>query len=295
MIVVVGGSGLLGRQIVGTLTAQGERVRVVVRDTIRARRTLGVDVDVRGGDVRQPGQLDEVLSGVTTVVSAFHGFLGGRGNGPQEVDVAGNRHVVDAARRAGASVVLVSMIGATADSDLELARAKHAAEEHLRNSGTPWTIVRSGLFLETWLAILTQTAGRSGRPVVFGRGDRLLPFVSATDVAAVTSRAAVDATLHGQVLEVTGTPLTMCDLAQELQRSRGWQGELRHVPQPVLRALGYLARPTAPALARKARAALAMDLTQPALPGATSQLGRPPRQVRDVLRSLLAPAHDLQP
>lgn len=284
MIVVVGGSGLLGRQVVDTLTARGEQVRVVVRDGSRARGALGEHVEVHVADVLQKKGLDELLVGASVVVSAFHGFLGGRRAGPQEVDVRGNRHLVDAAQRAGASVVLVSLIGAAADSDLELGRAKHAAEEHLRASGTPWTIVRSGPFLETWLAVLAQTAGASGRPLVFGRGERRLAFVSATDVAYVVSRAVLDATLRGQVLEVAGAPLTMIELAHALQACRGWQGDVRHVPRPVLRALSMLTRPVAPAFARKNRAALAMDTgAGAALTGGAELLDRPPLQVGDVL------------
>lgn len=69
----------------------------------------------------------------------------------------------------------------------------------------------AGPFLETWLAVLAQTAGKSGRPLVFGYGDLPLPFVSAGDVAAVVSRATADTTLRGQILEVAGKPLTMSD------------------------------------------------------------------------------------
>ena len=60
---------------------------------------------------------------------------------------------------------------------------KYAAEEHLRGSGTPWTIVRAPAYLETYIRLFEQTAARSGRPLVFGRGDNPINFVSADDVA----------------------------------------------------------------------------------------------------------------
>lgn len=261
MIVVVGGSGVLGRQVVQRLAAEGERLRVVVRDGPRARCLLPPDAEVRTHDVRDAEGLDELLTGASVVVNAFHGFLGGRGAGPAQVDDRGNRHVVDAAVRVGVAVVLVSVLEAAADSALELARAKRAAEDHLRASGAPWTIVRSGPFLETWRAVLAETAGASGRPLVLGRGDRPLGFVPVADVARVVTRAVLDPTLRGQVLEVPGGggAQTMVELAREVQAERGWHGEPRHVPRPVLRGLGLLARPVAPAFARKSRAALAMD------------------------------------
>jgi uncharacterized protein YbjT (DUF2867 family) len=285
VIVVAGGSGQLGRRVVSDLLARGERVRVFVRDAGRARSLLGGDVEVLTGDVRQPAGLDEVLGGASVVVSAVHGFLGGRGAGPVEVDQRGNANLVDAAAAADASVVLVSVIGA-ADSNVDLFRAKHAAEQHLRASGTGWTIVRSGPFIETWLSILTQTA-RSGRPVIFGRGDQPLPFVCAADVASVVSHAVLDTTLRGQVLEVAGEPMTMTELAHALQGSLGWHGTPRHVPRPMLRALGTLARPVNPAFARKNRVALAMDTTDLGTETeASALLGRAPLPVSAVLTRL---------
>lgn len=278
MIVVAGGSGLLGQHVVADLLAQGETVRVLVRDATRARALFVDTVEVVGVDVRRAAGLEELMADASVLVSAVHGFLGGRGAGPLEVDERGNAHLIDAATAHGVGVVLLSVLGASADSPLDLFRAKHTAEEHLRGSGTPWTIVRASAFLETWLDILTKTAHTSGRPLIFGRGHQPIPFVSALDVAAATSRAATDTSLRGQVLEISGEPMTMTELARALQAARGWHGTPRHLPRPLLLALSVIARPINPALARQTKTALAMD-TRPLTNSAptTSPLG-PPRQ-----------------
>ncbi len=287
MIAVAGGGGLLGRQVVKDLVLRGEHVRVLVRDAPRARAVLGDEVEVRVADVRQPG-LSEVVGGASVIVSAIHGFLGGRGAGPGDVDQRGNANLIDAAATVGASVVLVSVIGASPDSTLELFRAKHAAEQHLLASGVSWTIVRAAAFMETWLNILAETAGSSGRPVVFGQGTVPIPFVSAADVAAVVSRAATDTTLRGQLVEVAGEPMSMSELAHALQAAQGWSGEIHHVPRPVLRLLAALSQPVNPAFARKNHAALEMDTNRSEAPTAqlTSLLGRPPLKVADVISRL---------
>jgi NADH dehydrogenase len=88
-----------------------------------------------------------------------------------------------AAASARAGVVLVSVVGAAADSPLELSRAKYAAEQNLRASGVPWTIVRASAFAELWAEIMTK-------PVVFGRGNNPVNFVSVSDVAAAVAAAA---------------------------------------------------------------------------------------------------------
>lgn len=281
MILVAGGSGELGRRVVARLVSAGERVRVLVRDADTARTVLGRDVEVVAGDIRRRDDVDHAVDGSAVVVSAVHGFLGGRGAGPWEVDQRGNAHLVDAAARAGADVVLVSVLGA-ADAGLDLFRAKYAAEQHLRASGTKWTVVRAGPFLETWVAVLTGTA-RSGRPLVFGRGRQPLPFVSVEDVADVVTHAALGTGLRGRVVEVAGEPTTLTELAEALQAARGWDGRPRHLPRPVLALLGLGARPVAPAFARQNRAALAMDTKGLQGENHAGVLGRPPRSVGAVL------------
>jgi uncharacterized protein YbjT (DUF2867 family) len=284
MIVVAGGSGLLGRLVVEDLRARCETVRAVVRDERRARDVLGPDVEIVAADVRDRRAVGEALQGAAVVVSALHGFLGGRGAGPAEVDVQGNRHLVDAARTVGADVVLVSVLGASASTPVELFRAKFVAETELQGSGVPWTIVRASAFLETWLTILAQTAGKSHRSMVFGRGERLIPFVSVVDVAAVVAEATIQPESRAQVLEVSGPDVTMNQLARALQAHEGWSGGARHLPRAVLRMLSLLARPVSPAFARQNSTALAMD-TVP-LPGRVtpvSPLGTARRSVADVL------------
>jgi len=53
--------------------------------------------------------------------------------------------------------------------------------------------------------------------------------------------------------------LTLNELARLLQGSMGASGALRHVPRTGLRAMGALARPFNPTMARLARSSLAMD------------------------------------
>src|SRR4029077_17320537 len=122
--------------------------RVLTRDRRRAAHLEGSRVEVIEGDVRDGGSLGGAMAGVSTVVSAIHGF-GDIGNvSPASVDRDGNRRLIDAAAAANATVVLMSIVGASAEHPMELFRMKHAAEEHLRSSGVPWTIVRATAFAE---------------------------------------------------------------------------------------------------------------------------------------------------
>ena len=69
------------------------------------------------------------------------------------------------------------------------------------------------------------------KPLVFGRGDNPINFVSVDDVAAVVARAVTDLQLRDMVLEVGGPEnLTFNQLAALLQSVCGLPGKVRHVP-----------------------------------------------------------------
>ena len=260
MILVAGGTGTLGTRLVPRLAGDGLAVRVLTRDPARARHLAGPGVEVARGDVRDAASVTRALRGAGTVISAIQGFAGPGGVSPASVDQDGNANLIHAAARGGAAFVLVSVVGASPGHPTGLFRAKHAAEESLRTSGIPWTIVRATAFMETWATIMSQPLYASGKIPVFGRGDNPVNFVSAADVAALTALAVTDTGLRGQVLELGGPDnLTFNQFAAIVQETTGRRGAVRHIPRPALQAMARLAPAIKPALARQARAALAMD------------------------------------
>jgi uncharacterized protein YbjT (DUF2867 family) len=260
VIVVAGGTSTLGARLVPRLAGQGHAVRVLTRDPARAGHLAGPGVEVVRADVRDPASVAQALRGAGTVISAVHGFAGPGGVSPASVDRTGNAHLINAAARAGAAFVLVSVVGASPSHPIGLFRAKYAAEEMLRASGIPWTIVRATAFMETWGTIMGRPLQASGKIRVFGRGDNPVNFVSATDVAALVSQTATSPALRGQILELGGPDnLTFNQVAAILQQATGHRGTVRHIPRPALQITAWLTAPIKPARARQARAALAMD------------------------------------
>ena len=260
MILVAGGTGRLGADVVGRLLGRGLPVRVLARNPAGAGQFEEGSVEIVPGDVRDGASAAAAMAGVTTVVSAVQGFAGPGRVTPASVDRDGNVNLIDAAAAQGAAVVLMSVVGASPDSGMELFRMKHAAEEHVRASRVPWTIVRSTAFLELWISILEQTAGRGGRPLVFGRGENPINFVSVGDVAALVDRVVTDEGARGEVLEIGGPDnVTFNELAAAVQAGAGRTKAPRHVPVPMLRLMAAALGPLKPELARQARAALVMD------------------------------------
>jgi NADH dehydrogenase len=292
VIVVAGGTGTLGTRLVPRLAGAGVPVRVLTRDPARAQHLAGRGVQVARGDVRDPAQVARAVRGAGTVISAVHGFAGPGRVSPATVDRAGNANLIGAAARTGAAFILVSAAGVAPGHPIGLFRAKYAAEDMLRASGIPWTIVRATAFMETWATIMSQMLGASGRILVFGRGDNPVNFVSATDVAALIARAVTDPGLRGQVLELGGPDnLTFNQVAAILQETTGRHAPVRHIPRPALGAMAWLAAGIKPALARQARAALVMDtidMTFDPAPARRAFPGLPDTGMPSAIKELLA-------
>jgi uncharacterized protein YbjT (DUF2867 family) len=259
-VLVAGGTGRLGTVVVGALAGRKVDVRVMTRDPQRAGHLAGEHVELVIGDVRDPVATAMAAAGVDVVVSAVHGFAGPGGGSPATVDRDGNLHLIRAAESAGADMVLMSVVGAAPDSPFELFRMKHAAEIALAASNVPATVVRATAFLELWVDLLNSTAGRSNRPLVFGRGQNPINFVSVGEVAALVERVVTDRATRGQTLEIGGPDnLTLTELAAMVAKDRGSAKNPRHLPRPALHVMAATVGRLRPELGRQARAALAMD------------------------------------
>jgi NADH dehydrogenase len=104
---------------------------------------------------------------------------------------------------------------------------------------------------------MRRTAGRSHRPLVFGRGENLVTFSAVDDVTAAVGRALTDPACRNHVMEVGGPTMTFNQLAASLAGELGpATRNPRHVPRPLLRAMAAAGHGGP---ARKADAALAMD------------------------------------
>jgi len=110
MILVAGGTGLLGRQVVARLVARNVPVRVLTRDATHARLALGSladRVEIVTGDVRDRASLASAVRGVHTVVAAVQGFGGRDAGGLAAVDRDGNLNLVRVSAAAGVSHFLL--------------------------------------------------------------------------------------------------------------------------------------------------------------------------------------------
>lgn len=260
MILVAGGTGRLGVELISLLTARGHRLRILSRDLEHARQLLGDVADFAAGDARDRGSLEGAATGVEAVISAMTGF-GPGGNGPRAVDYEGNLNLIRSAEAAGAQrFILLSVHGAAATHPMELLRMKHRAEEALRASRLDWRILRPTVFMELWAGIVGDRHLRTGKATVFGRGDNPVNFISTRDVARFVELALVDPGLSHQTIDIGGPEnVTFNELVSEVENAIGRKARVRHVPIPLMRLTRALIEPLKPDLAGMIEAGIVTD------------------------------------
>ena len=182
-IVVIGGSGLIGKKLVANLTGRGH-------EAVSASPSSGVNTLTGEG-------LPEALAGARVVVDVS--------NSPSWSDDAvmeffrtstGNILVAEKAAGVGHHVAL-SVVGADRLKDSGYMRAKVAQEGLIRSGGVPYTILRATQFFE----FLGGIAGKGDGEVRLSTAP--MQPLAADDVASTLADVAVKPPANG-MLEVAG-------------------------------------------------------------------------------------------
>src|SRR5690242_813390 len=129
LVLVVGASGVLGRETVRCLHAAGHRVRGMTRDGRRMRDLESLGAEPVIGDLTDRASLMRACADVDRVFAAAHGALSRGRNRSEAVDDVGHRSMIDVARDAGvARFVYTSAHGAAPNQPIDFFRTKWAIE-----------------------------------------------------------------------------------------------------------------------------------------------------------------------
>lgn len=256
MILVVGGTGRLGRAVVPLLLAAGQQVRIMARGKSQPfPQKMDDGVELLRGDLGSDADCRQAVAGCTGVVFTASGF-GIKDSNPRAVDRDGAVRLVRAAAAAGVRhMVMMSMPGAAAGAPIDFLRCKAAAEDAVRASGMDWTIVRIGALLEQRLEIMRAPLESKGKVPVLGSGAAPVTYTSVRDAAAVVVRALHDPALRNRVIEWGSETLTANQIADAVL-ARAGHGSVQRIPAAVVRLLSVVARPFSRFLARVAGAAV---------------------------------------
>ena len=188
LILVVGGSGTVGKGIVEILKSQGHTVRVTTsRDAGRKDGVENVRVNLLTGE-----GLSQAFEGVDR---AF--FLSPAGYADQYAVLS--PLIQEAKRRGLKKVVLMSAMGANAVPTSPLRRA----EVELEKSGLNYNIIRPNWFLQNFNTFWIGGIQSQGK-ILLPAGNAKVSFIDARDISAVAAKLLVSEDRNNRDFDLTG-------------------------------------------------------------------------------------------
>lgn len=255
LVTVFGGSGFVGRHLVQALARRGYRIRVAVRRPDLAGHVVHLgnvgQIQPVQANLRVRWSVDRAVEGADHVVNLV-GILHESGRQRfSSVHDFGARAVAEAARAQGATMIQMSSLGASPDSESSYARTKAAGERAVFETLPKAVVVRPSIVFGPEDQFFNRFANMARfspfLPLIGGGRTRFQP-VYVGDVAEAIARA-VDGTVPGGKTYELGGPevLTFRECMEKMLDATERQRWLVNVPWWVARmqasVLGLLPKP----------------------------------------------------
>ncbi len=230
MILVTGGTGNIGRQLVMQLAQTGKPFSVMVRNAAKEQPMLGQipNVTVVEGDFSKTNTLPAALEGVDRVFLLTPSDF-------RQVDQQGN--FILAAKAAGVKhIVKLSVVGAAPDAPAQLMRWHAQCERLLEQSGMAWTHLRPHVFYQYWLQLVFPINMTGGFYASLDENVPL-PAIDIRDIAAAAVRCLTEPGHEGKVYRLTGPEaLTNVQVAEKIGRVLGRHVSYSYMPPEQTKA-----------------------------------------------------------
>ena len=232
-VLVLGGTGHLGRHAVASLVSMGASVRVMSRNPAAAREILGETPEIVPGDLLDDETVRLALDGVERVIVAVSAIAPSTFRQAREIECDAVLALLDKGQNATLRrVVLVSIyevdLELAARLGIEAAQIKGDVESYLRDSKLNWTVLGQPPSMDLFFALIRQ--GKT--MVVPGGGPPSLPHIAPQDTGALAALAVLRNDLHGQRLRLSG-PGAMSFPEAARRIGEVWQRPLKFVALPL--------------------------------------------------------------
>lgn len=239
-VLVVGGTGTLGRQIARRALDAGHSVRCMVRSPRKAAFLQEWGCELTRGDLLEPDSLDYALEGQQAVIDAATA----RANdsvSTYAIDWSGKQNLFAACDRAGVRrVVFLSLLDAARHRRVPLMDIKACSEQWLEASDLDYTILRVAAFMQGLISqfaipvLENQTVWVSGTPTP-------IAYMNTQDVARFAVAALERPETVRRGFPVVGPRAwTTGEITQLCERCSGKSARVVRVPPVVMRSIEAL-------------------------------------------------------
>ncbi len=222
MILFTGLTGAVGTELVKLLPEYGIRARGLVRNPDKAESLRQAGVEIMPGDMADEAAVRAALTGCEQAFLLM-------ANCREQLDL--EKHFVDLARQCGVRhIVKMSANSAGADSSALLKRYHGESENHIRQSGLAYTLVRPNFFMQNMLHVAGSIVEQD--KFFMPMRDGQVGIIDVRDVAHFTLAVLTRPGHENTTCEITGPELlSFQDIATQLSEVMG--REIHYVDLPA--------------------------------------------------------------
>jgi uncharacterized protein YbjT (DUF2867 family) len=234
-LLILGGTGTLGRQIVLQALTKGYQVRCVVRNFRKANFLKEWGVELVYGDLTKPETIPPCLKGITAVIDASTS----RPNeldSLKQVDWDGKLALIEAAKIANVKrFIFFSAQNVEQFENIPLMKLKYGIEKKLKESEIPYTIFRltgfyQGLIEQYAIPILENL------PIWATNENTYISYMDTQDIAKFTLRSLQISQTVNQTFFLSGLKSWVSsEIISLCEQLAGQTAKVQRVPLSVLK------------------------------------------------------------
>ena len=238
-LLIIGGTGTLGRQIVLQALTKGYQVRCLVRNFRKASFLKEWGVELVYGDLSRPETIPPCLKGITAIVDAST-------SRPDEldslkkVDWDGKLWLIEAAKAANIKrFVFFSAQNVEQFKNIPLMKLKNGIEKKLIESGIPYTIFKltgfyQGLIEQYAIPILENL------PIWVTNENTYISYMDTQDIAKFCLRSLQIPQTTNQTFFLSGSrEWTSSEIINLCEQLAGQKAKVQRIPLFVLKFVSY--------------------------------------------------------
>ncbi|KZT04727.1 NmrA-like family protein [Laetiporus sulphureus 93-53] len=211
--IITGATGGLGSQVLKYLLRLVPATDIIVslhNPNGASSQIVSSGVEIRHGDYGDPSTLDEAFRGGDKVLIISYPNISGR--------IPYHVNAIDAAKRCGIKHVYYTSLMFASDSVAAVMQDHLASEKYLKESGLTYTILREGIYSESYPLYFGFFDPNDGSDeVLIPHGDGGIAWVSREDLGEGTAKIMVSDGYVGETLLLSGSRvMTLHELAQRI-------------------------------------------------------------------------------
>lgn len=235
-ILVTGATGQQGGAVVDALLNGGYDVSAMTRnpDSEKVKALAARGVDIVTGDMDDRESLTEAFRGFDSVF-----LMGTPYEAGVERETAQGFNAVDAAREAGIShLVYTSVADADRNTGVPHFDSKQRVEDHLKESGVPYTIIAPAYFFDNALSPFSLPGLQDGAFALAMPADRSLQGVSVKNIGELAALAfEIPDRFFGKRINLAGDDLNGSGYAEAISSASGRSIGYFEVPMEQIREM----------------------------------------------------------